>query len=159
MVNPPKLNRIKTISKDYKRQHLPEDEASSNIISSKLNTAPRLILQRLHALRPPNTTIVMISMRDTIATSNQPRYDSFMDQHRDGNTMTSYDLNNGTIHVWIVRSKTLEVLAEGVFADSGLAKQFMVEMNTAMEKIQKSRSNVTEGGVHGTPEPEEQIVV
>lgn len=98
-------------------------------------------------------------MRDTIATPNQPRYDSFMDQYRDGNTMTSYDLNNGTIHVWIVRSKTLEVLAEGIFADSGLAKQFMVEMNTAMEKIRKSRSNVTEGGVHGTPEPEEQIVV
>jgi hypothetical protein len=101
----------------------------------------------------------MISMRDTIATPDQPRYDTFMIQHREGDTMTSYDLIDGTIHVWIVRSKTLEILAEETFTDGGLAKQFIVEMNTAVEKIHKSRLNVTERGIHGTPEPEEQIVV
>lgn len=101
----------------------------------------------------------MISMRDTIDPPDQPRYDSFMDQHRDGDTLTSYDLINGTIHVRIVRSKTLEVLAEDTFADSGLAKQFVTQLSDAVKKVQKSRMNVTERGTNGTPEPEEQIVI
>jgi hypothetical protein len=101
----------------------------------------------------------MISMRETIAPLDQPRYDSFMDQYRDGNTMTSYDLINGTVQIRIVRSKTLEVLAEDNFADSGLAKQFIIEMSDAAKSIQRIKANVTERGNHGTPEPEEQIVV
>jgi hypothetical protein len=101
----------------------------------------------------------MISMRDTIALPDQARYDNFMDQHRDSNTMTSYDLINGTIQIRIVRSKTLEVLAEDTFADSGLAKQFIVELSDAVKGIQKNRANVAERGIHGTPEPEINVVV
>jgi hypothetical protein len=160
MVNPSMLNRIKTISKDYKRQYLPEDEASSNIISSISITASTSTSSGPEPQIPIDQPYpVMISMRDTISPPDQPRYDSLMNQHRDGNTMTSYDLINGTIHIRIVRSKTLEVLAEDTFADSDLAKQFVTELSGAANKVRKSRMNVTERGTNGTPEPEEQIVI
>lgn len=100
----------------------------------------------------------MIAVRDTIASSDQARFDSFMDQNRDGNTMSSYDLIDGTVQIRIVRSKTLEILAEDNFADSGLAKQFLVEMGDAAKRIEKSRANVTERGIHSTPEPDEVVV-
>lgn len=99
----------------------------------------------------------MIAVRDTIASSDQARFDSFMDQNRDGNTMSSYDLIDGTVQIRIVRSKTLEILAEDT-ADSGLAKQFLVEMGDAAKRIEKSRANVTERGIHSTPEPDEVVV-
>lgn len=82
-----------------------------------------------------------------------------MEQQQDGNTMTSYDLIDGTIQIHIVRSKTLEVFAEDHFADSGLATQFIAEYNDAAKQIQKRRANVTERGIHGTPEPEDEVVV
>ncbi|KAG9952989.1 hypothetical protein KCU85_g1548, partial [Aureobasidium melanogenum] len=100
----------------------------------------------------------MISIRDTIASSDQARYDAFIAQHQDGNTMTSFNLINGTIQIRIIRSKTLDVLAEDHFADSGLAKQWIAEYNDAVKEIQKQRANVTERGIHGTPEPEEIVV-
>lgn len=99
----------------------------------------------------------MISIRDTIDSSDQARYDAFMKQHQVGNTMTSYNLINGTIQIRIVRSKTLDVLAEDYFADNGLATQFIAEYNDAAKEIQKTRANVTERGIHGTPEPEADI--
>ena len=105
------------------------------------------------------TAATMIAMRDTIAPTDQVRFDSFMNQHKDGNTMTSYDLIDGNVQIRIVRSKTLEILAEDSFADSGLAKQFIVEMSEAAKGIQKTRANVTERGIHGTPEPEREVVV
>lgn len=67
-----------------------------------------------------------------------------MDQERDGNTMTSYDLIDGKVQIRNIRSRALEILAEGTFADSGLAKQLIVEMSDAAKGIQKNRSNVTE---------------
>jgi hypothetical protein len=97
-------------------------------------------------------------MRDTIASPDRARYDSFMDRHRDGNTMISYDLVDGNIQIRIVRSKTLEVLAEDAFTDSGLARKFIAELTDAAEEIQKTRANVTERGIHGTPEPETKVV-
>ena len=100
----------------------------------------------------------MIAMRDTIAFTDQARFDSFMEQYRDGNTMTSYDLIDGTVQIRIVRSKTLEILAEATFADSGLAKQFIIEMSDATREIQKTRANVTERGIRSTPEPEREVV-
>ena len=104
------------------------------------------------------TIATMIAMRDTIASFDQARFDSFMDQNGDGNTMSSYDLIDGTVQIRIVRSKTLEILAEDTFADSGLAKQFLVEMSDAAKRIEKSRANVTERGIYGTPEPDEVVV-
>ncbi|KAK6002268.1 hypothetical protein QM012_001906 [Aureobasidium pullulans] len=79
----------------------------------------------------------MITIRDTIPCSEQARYDSFMEQHQHGNTMTSYNLTNGTIQLRNVRSKTLEVLDEDYFADNGLATQFISEYNDAVKEIQK----------------------
>ncbi|KAH0286514.1 hypothetical protein M436DRAFT_65538 [Aureobasidium namibiae CBS 147.97] len=101
----------------------------------------------------------MIAMRDTIAFTDQARFDSFMNQHRNGNTMTSYDLIDGNVQIRIVRSKTLEILAEATFADSGLAKQLLVKMGDAAKKVQNTRANVTERGIHSTPEPEREVVV
>lgn len=101
----------------------------------------------------------MIPMRDTIASHDQARYDNFMDQTRDGNTMTSYDMIDGTVQIRVVRSKTLEVLAEDTFADSGLATKFITELTDAAKEIQKTRANVTERCIHGTPEPETEVVV
>lgn len=100
----------------------------------------------------------MISIRDTITPSDQARYDTFIAQHQDGNAMTSFNLINGIVQIRIVRSKTLEILAEDHFADSGLAKQWIAEYNDAVKKIQKERANVTGRGIHGTPEPEEFVV-
>lgn len=100
----------------------------------------------------------MIAMRDTIASSDQARFDVFMDQYRDGNTMTSYDLIDARVQIRIVKSKTLEILAEDTFPHSGLAKQFIVEMSGVAKEIEKSRANVTEKGIHGTPEPDEIVV-
>ncbi|KAH0368183.1 hypothetical protein KCU65_g4099, partial [Aureobasidium melanogenum] len=100
----------------------------------------------------------MISIRDTITPSDQPRYDAFMAQQQDGNTMTSFNLIDGTVQIRIVRSRTLEVLAEDHFADSGLAEQWIAEYNDAVKEIQKQRASVTERGIHGTPEPEEVVV-
>jgi len=107
---------------------------------------------------PPATVPIMIPMRDTIASPDQERFDNFMDQHRDGNTMTSFDLIDGTIQIRIVRSKTLEILAEDAFADSGLATTFITELTDAAKELQKSRANVTERGIHGTPEPDTEAV-
>jgi hypothetical protein len=98
-------------------------------------------------------------MRDTIASPDRARYDSFMDRHRDGNTMTSYDLIDGNVHIRIVRSKTLGILAEETFADSGLATKLIAELTDAAKEFQKTRANVTERGIHGTPEPETESVV
>ena len=80
-----------------------------------------------------------------------------MDRHRDRNTLTSYDLIDGNVQIRIVRSKTLEVLAEDAFADSGLATKFIAELTDAAKEIQKTRTNVTERGIHGTPEPETKV--
>lgn len=73
--------------------------------------------------------------------------------------MTSYDLIDGNVQIRIVRSKTLEVLAEDTFADSGLAAKFIAELTDTAKEIQKTRANVTGRGIHGTPEPEPEIVV
>ncbi|KAG9565439.1 hypothetical protein KCU71_g8583, partial [Aureobasidium melanogenum] len=100
----------------------------------------------------------MISIRDTIASSDQSRYDAFMEQQQDGNTMTSFKLLDGTVQIRVVRSKTLEVLAEDHFADSGLGSQYIAEYNDHAKEIQKRRANVTERGIHGTPEPEGEVV-
>jgi L-fucose mutarotase/ribose pyranase (RbsD/FucU family) len=101
----------------------------------------------------------MIAMRDTIAAPDQARFDSVIDRPQDGNTMTSYNLNDGTVQIRVVRSKTLEVLAVDTFADSGLATEFIVELKDAVEQVQKSRANVIEMGINGTPEPETDVVV
>ncbi|KAH0274048.1 hypothetical protein KCU91_g5539, partial [Aureobasidium melanogenum] len=99
----------------------------------------------------------MISIRDTISSSDQARYDAFMEQQQDGNTMTSFQLLDGTVQIRVVRSKTLEVLAENHFADSGFASQYITDYNDAAKEIQKRRANVTERGIHGTPEPEGEV--
>lgn len=100
----------------------------------------------------------MISIRDTIDSSDLARYNAFMKQQQVGNTMTSFNLINGTIQIRIVRSKTLDVLAEDYFANNGLASQFIAEYNDAAKEIQRSRANVTARGIHGTPEPEAEVV-
>ncbi|CAD0110712.1 unnamed protein product [Aureobasidium uvarum] len=101
----------------------------------------------------------MISIRDTITPSDHARYDSFMKQHAHGNTMSSYNLIDGTVQIRIVRSKTLEVVAEDHFADNGLGAQFIAEYKEAADEIMRKKANVTERGIHGTPEPEAKVVV
>ncbi|CAD0084005.1 unnamed protein product [Aureobasidium vineae] len=101
----------------------------------------------------------MINTRNTIAPSDHARYDSFMKQHAHGNTMSSYNLIDGVVQIRIVRSKTLEVLAEDHFADNGLGAQFVAEYQYATDEYMKRRANVTERCIYGTPEPEAKVVV
>ncbi|THX59367.1 hypothetical protein D6D06_02142 [Aureobasidium pullulans] len=99
----------------------------------------------------------MLNMRDTIAAADQTRFDTFIEQPIDGDTMTGYDLVDGAVQIRIVRSKTLVVLAEDTFTDSGLAKQFIAELREHIKNVEKGRANVTERGINCTPEQEEQI--
>ena len=99
----------------------------------------------------------MLNMRDVIAAADQTRFDAFIEQPIDGDTMTGYDLVDGAVQIRIVRSKTLIVLAEDTFTDSGLAKQFIAELREHIKNIEKGRANVTERGINCTPEPEDQI--
>ncbi|THX15633.1 hypothetical protein D6D13_02198 [Aureobasidium pullulans] len=121
------------------------------------------VLNRSVTVEPTSTAAkftaiaAMLNMRDTIAAADQTRFDAFIEQPIDGDTMTGYDLVDGAVQIRIVRSKTLIVLAEDTFTDSGLAKQFIAELREHIKNIEKGRANVTERGINCTPEPEDQI--
>jgi hypothetical protein len=80
-----------------------------------------------------------LSMRDTIVSSDLPRFNAFLSKPRGDDVYEGYDLNvDGMVEMSVFDADTHEVIDREVFANNGLAQKYIDQEDEMMEKNKAS---------------------
>jgi hypothetical protein len=80
-----------------------------------------------------------LSMRDTIASSDLPRFDAFLSISRGDDIYEGYELNvDGMVEMSVYDADTHDIIDREVFKQNGLAQKYIDQEEEMMEKNKAS---------------------
>jgi hypothetical protein len=89
--------------------------------------------------KPASYASDALSMRDTIISSDLPRFDAFLSKPRGDDIYEGYDLNiDGMVEMSVYDADTHKVIDREVFGQNGLAQRYIDQEEEIMEKNKAS---------------------
>ncbi|KAI4854561.1 hypothetical protein E4T44_00085 [Aureobasidium sp. EXF-8845] len=89
--------------------------------------------------KPASYSPDALSMRDTIVSSDLPRFNAFLSKSRGDDVYEGYDLDvDGMVEMTVYDADTHKVIDREVFANNGLAQKYIDQEEEMMEKNKAS---------------------